>query len=158
MNKLLASVVLAAVAAFGFSVAMAGNADPVVGTWELDTSKSSFTAGEALKSQTRTYSQSGPNISLVTTTVTADGKKATTRTTYQLDGKDYPVMGSEDFDSLSAKQMDMNTAEFVLKKDGKEVGRTTRTVSADGKMLTSTMMVTTASGEKSNQKLVFHRK
>jgi hypothetical protein len=146
------------VAAFGFSVAMAGGADPVIGTWELDAGKSTFTEGAALTSQTRTYTQTGPNISLVMTTVTAEGKKGTTKATYQLDGKDYPVMGSQDYDSLTARQLDMNTAEFVLKKDGKKIGTTTRTVSADGKTLTSEMMVTGASGEKSNQKLVFHRK
>jgi hypothetical protein len=158
MNKLLVRLTLASIAAFGFAVAMAGGADPVVGTWHLDTSKSSFASGPTLKSQTRIYSQSGPSISLAMTTVTADGKEGTTRTTYQLDGKDYPVMGSADYDSLVAKQVDSNTAEFVLKKDGKKIGTTTRTLSADGKTLTSKMNMTLASGEKASQTLVFHRK
>jgi hypothetical protein len=158
MNKLLVRLVLAAVASFGLAVAMAGDADSVVGTWQLDAAKSSFASGPALKSQTRTYTQSGPRISLVMTTVGADGKEGTTKATYQLDGKDYPVMGSADYDSLTARQVDANTAEFTLKKDGKKIGTTTRTVSADGKMLTSKMNVTLPSGEKTSQTLIFHKK
>jgi hypothetical protein len=158
MNKLLVRMSLAAMAALGLAVAIAGGADPVIGTWQLDTAKSTFASGPALTSQTRTYTQSGPSISLVMKTVTADGKEGTTKTTYQLDGKDYPVMGNADYDSLTAKQVDGNTAEFILKKDGKKVGTTTRTISADGKTLTSKMNVMSASGEKTSDTLVFHRK
>jgi hypothetical protein len=157
MNKLLLRVVLAVVAASGMTIAAAGGADPVVGTWQLDATQSTFTSGPALKSQTRMYSQSGPSISLVMTSVNADGKERTTKTTYQLDGKDYPVTGSTDYDGLAAKQVDRHTAEFTLKKGGKKVGMSTRTVSADGKTLTSKMNMTLASGEKVNQTLVFHK-
>ena len=158
MNKLLLRTVFAVVAASGMTMALAGGgADPVMGTWELDASKSTFTSGPAMKSQTRTYSQSGMNISLVMKTTTADGKEGTMKTTYQLDGKDYPVTGAPDYDSLSAKQVNAHAAEFILKKDGKPVGTSTRTVSTDGKTLTSKMNVTLASGEKANQILVFHK-
>jgi len=89
--------------------------------------------------------------------MTADGKEGTMKTTYQLDGKDYPVTGAPDYDSLSAKQVDSNTAEFDLKKGGKKIGMSSRTVSADGKTLTSKMKGTTPSGEKFDQTLVFHK-
>lgn len=158
MSKLLIGAVVA-FAALICGVAIAGEpaADPVVGTWKLNLPKSTFTAGPALKSQTRTYSRSGPSITLVMKSVSADGSEATARTTYQLDNKDYPVMGSPDFDSLSAQQVDSHTAEFTLQKDGKAVGTTTRTVSKDGKTLTSKMKVTTASGEPSENILVFDK-
>lgn len=158
MRKLLLSAALAVVAAIG-SVASAGApaADPVVGTWRLNVSKSSFIAGPALKAQTRTYSQSGPSITLVMKSMGADGSEATSQTTYQLDGKDYPVKGNADFDSLSAQQVDGNTAKFTLKKGGKTVGTTRRTVSKDGKTLTSSMKLTTAKGEASENELVFDK-
>lgn len=143
----------------GMTIATAGGgADPVLGTWHLDASQSTFTAGPALKDQTRMYSQSGSKISLVMTSVMADGKHGTMKTTYQLDGKDYPVTGSPDYDALSGKQVDDHTAEFVLKKGGKKMGTSTRMVSADGKTLTSKMDLTSASGEKTDQTLVFHKK
>lgn len=158
MRTLLINAVLAfAAAASGVAIAAAPASDPVVGTWKLNASKSTFTTGPALKTQTRTYSQSGQSITLVMKTVAADGTEATTRTTYQLDGKDYPITGSPDFDSLSAHQVDSDTAEFTLKKGGKTVGTTSRTVSKDGKTLTSKMKVTTAKGEKSESTLVFDK-
>ena len=158
MNKPLLRVLLSVVAASCMTLAIGGEGkDPVLGTWQLDASESKFASGPALKSQTRTYSQSGPTISLVMKTMTADGKEGTMKTTYQLDGKDYPVTGAPDYDSLSAKQVDSHTAEFDLKKGGKKIGMSSRTVSADGKTLTSKMKGTTASGEKFDQTLVFHK-
>jgi hypothetical protein len=158
MKKLLLTAVLAIVAAASVvSIAAAADPDPVVGTWQLNASKSTFTSGPAIKSQTRTYSQSGPKITLVMKTMGADGKEATTHTTYQLNGKDFPVTGTPDYDSLSGKQVDSATAEFTLKKGGKAIGTTSRTVSKDGKTLTSKNKSTTATGEKSDYVLVFDK-
>jgi hypothetical protein len=137
--------------------ALAADPDPIVGTWQLNAAHSTFTSGPALKSQTRTYTQSGGGIALVMKTVTADGQEATTQTTYQLDGKDYPVTGTPDYDTLSAKQVNARTASFTLKKGGKAVGTTTRTVSKDGKLLTSKTKLTTAKGDKSESVMVFDR-
>src|SRR6478672_4177277 len=156
MRNLLVRVVLTVVAASGgISIAMAADSDPIVGTWQLNASKSSFTAGPAIKSQTRTYSQSGRSITLVMKTIGADGKESTTHTTYQLNGKDFPVTGTADYDTLSAKQVDSNTAEFTLKKGGKAVGTTSRTVSKDGKTLTTKTKQTSATGEKTESVMVF---
>ena len=156
MRVLLARAALAIMAA-ATSVAIAAAPDPVIGTWQLSAAKSTFTAGPAIKSQTRTYSQSGNEITLVMKSTGADGKEVATKTTYQLNGKDFPVTGSPDYDSLSATQVDSNAARFTLKKAGKAVGTTTRTVSKDGKMLTSTSKMTTAKGEMSENVLVFDK-
>jgi hypothetical protein len=158
MRKLLVPAVLAAVAVIGSAaIALAADSDPVIGTWQLNAAKSTWTSGPALKSQTRTYSQSGPSISVVIKSTGADGKEATTQATYQLDGKDYPVTGSPDYDSLSGKQVNPRTATFTLKKGGKAVGTTTRTVSKDGSTLTSKASVTTAKGEKTENVMVFDK-
>jgi hypothetical protein len=158
MRTLLISAVLVIVAvAGGVPYAAAAGADPVVGTWQLNVSKSTFTAGQAIKSQTRTYSQSGPTITLDMKTVGADGKESTTHTTYEFNGKDAPVMGNPDYDTLLPKRVDSNTAEFTLKKGGKTVGTTSRMVSKDGGTLTSKTKITTATGDKSENVLVFDR-
>ncbi|MGA2190916.1 MAG: hypothetical protein ABSH33_20550 [Steroidobacteraceae bacterium] len=139
MNSILSSVFLGALLTVGSAAIAAESAtDPVVGTWTLNVAKSKFSEGHALKSQTRTYSQSADGITLNMKTVGADGKETTTQTTYHLDGKDYPITGRPDFDSLSGKQISPNTASFTLKKGGKTVGTTRRTVSKDGKTLTTT--------------------
>ena len=158
MRTLLIAAALAAVAVMGsVTTALAADSDPVVGTWQLNAAKSTWTSGPAVKSQTRTYSQSGPSITLVMKTVGPDGKESTSQTTYQLDGKDYPVSGSADYDSLTAKQVNPRTATFTLKKGGKAVGTTTRTVSKDGKTLTAKSSVTTAKGEKAESVTVFDK-
>jgi hypothetical protein len=141
----------------GAAVAVAADSDPVIGSWQLNAAKSTWTSGPAVKSQNRTYSQSGPSISVVIKSTGADGKEATTQTTYQLDGKDYPVTGAPDYDSISGKQVNPRTATFTLKKAGKAVGTTTRTVSKDGKLLTSKASLTTAKGDKTENVMVFDK-
>jgi len=158
MRPLLRLAIVGFIATVGaLAIAVASEADPVVGTWQLDAAKSTFTNSPAAKSQTRTYSQSGGSITLVMKTVGADGKESTVQTTYQLDGKDYPVTGAQDYDSLSGKQVNPRTASFTLKKGGKAVATTTRTVSKDGKHLTSKMSSTTATGEKSESVMQFDK-
>jgi hypothetical protein len=158
MRKLLVLAVLAIASAIGgAAIAAAAVPDPVIGTWQLNVSKSTFKPGPAFKSQARTYSQSGQSITLVVKTVGADGKEITSQTTYQLDGKDYPVTGTPNYDSLSVKQVDSNTVKFTTKKAGKVVQTGSRTVSKDGKTLTHKSKGTTAKGEKSEDVLVFDK-
>jgi hypothetical protein len=158
MRKLIISAALALItAASGVVIAEAPASDPVIGSWKMDASKSTFTGSPALKSQTRTYSQSGQSITLVMKSTSADGKEVTTRMTYQLDGKDHPVTGNPDFDSISGQQVDSNTATFTQKKGGKRVGTSNRTVSKDGKTLHVQSSLTTAKGENSESVLVLNK-
>jgi len=158
MRPLHARAIVGFVASVGaIASAYAADSDPVVGTWRLNVAKSTFAAGSALKSQTRTYTQSGPSITLVMKTVAADGKESTLKTTYQLDGKNHPVTGAPDYDSLSGKQLNPHTASFTLMREGKAVGRTSRTVSHDGKQMTSKFSATSAKGERSESVMVFDR-
>jgi hypothetical protein len=157
MYKPIVRAVLIFFLASGVAIAADPASDPVIGTWRLNAAKSTFTSGPALKSQTRTYSQNGQRIGLVMKSTSADGKETTGETMYQYDGKDYPVTGSPDFDSLSAQQVDSHTVKFTMKRGGKPVGTTTRTVSKDGKTLTTKQKVTTASGGESDHVLVFDR-
>ena len=158
MKMLIMRAVLAFMAAAS-AVVLAGSpaSDPVIGTWELDAAKSTFNAGPELKRETRTYSQAESGITLVMKSVDADGKEATGRMTYQMDGKDYPVKGNPNVDSISAQQVDSHSARFTLKKGGKPVGSSTRTVSKDGKTLRTTMKMSTVSGEKIDTVLVFNK-
>jgi hypothetical protein len=158
MRKLLVLADLAIVSAIGGAgVAAAAVPDPVIGTWQLNVSKSAFKPGPAFKSQVRTYSQSAQGITLVIKTVGADGKEMTSQTTYQLDGKDYPWTGNPDVDSGSVTQVDSNTAKFALKKAGKVIQAGSRTVSKDGKTLTLKSKGTTAKGVEFENVLVFDK-
>ena len=158
MKILLSNVFLAALIAIGTATSVfAADPDPIIGTWKLNPAKSVFAGIPALKSQTRTYSGSGPEFTLVITTVSGEGKETTTRATYRLNGKDFSSMGNPDFDSLSGVQIDTNTAEFTLKRAGNPIGRIRRTVSTDGKTLTINFVVTNADGVKTSSLSVFDR-
>lgn len=158
MTKILTSIFLGTLITIGGAAIAAGTAvDPVVGTWKLNVAKSTFKAGPTLKSQTRIYSQSTQGITLNMKTVGADGKETASQATYHLDGKEYPVTGSPDYDSLSGKQVDGNTAEFKLIRAGKAVGTTRRKVSEDGKTLTVDFKITDAKGDKTQNLMVFDK-
>jgi hypothetical protein len=137
MNTILKGLLLTTALACS-GIALAAGADPVIGTWKLDAAKSKMAADNTIKSQTRVYTQSADGITVTITSVGADGKEATTKATYKLDGKVYPATGSPLYDGLSGKQVDAATAEFSLMKGGKAVGATKRVISADGRTLTST--------------------
>jgi len=142
----------------GASVALAATAaDPAVGTWKLNVDKSKFAAGGALKSQTRTYAQTDDGLKLTYTGVTADGSTASGESTYKYDGKDYPISGSGDYDTLAVKRVNSHTASSVQKKAGKQVGTTTRTVSKDGNTLTLTHKGKNAKGEVDDSTMVYDK-
>jgi hypothetical protein len=143
--------------ACGILIAQAAGSDAVVGTWQLNVAKSKFIAGPAIKSQTRTYSQSGNSITLEMKSVGADGTESDTHTTYEMNGKDFPITGNADFDALSGHKSSSRTATFNLKRGGKHVGSTTRTVSTDGKTMTTKTNLTNAKGERTQNVLVFDK-
>jgi len=154
MKRLLLFATLSLFAASAFAAAAA---DPVVGTWQLNVAASKFKSGAAPKAQMRTYAQSGDEITVTIKSTGADGKEGLTQATYRLDGKDYPVKGNPDYDSLSGKQLNSHAASFQLKRAGKVVGKTSRTVSHDGKKLTSGTRLAGADGGHTSNVMVFDR-
>src|SRR5262245_54009199 len=83
MRPLIVCTILAAlIGVIDVRMAAAADADPVVGTWQLNPGKSTFKSGPAITNQTRTYSQSGDEITLEMKSVSADGKEIKSHTTY----------------------------------------------------------------------------
>jgi hypothetical protein len=155
MKPLLGTLALGALVAISSAaIAARGAADPVIGTWVLNTAKS--TGATLPKSETRTYTASADGIVLSWKRVGADGKETSVQTTFKYDGKDYPVTGSPDFDTVSVKRVNGHTVDSIQKRMGKAVGTTKRTVSKDGKTLTLVSKLTTAQGERTST-LVYER-
>jgi hypothetical protein len=136
------------------STAFAANA--VVGTWKLNVAKSKF-SDTALKSQTRTYSETAQGITLDEKSVGADGKEMSEHLTLMYDGKDYPITGNPNADSISGKMTDVRTSDLTLKKGGKVVSSVHRVVSADGETLTVHNWGTRADGKAFDDTLVFDK-
>jgi hypothetical protein len=159
VNKLLKAFLIGAVIAGGLgAVVMAADApDPVVGTWTLNTAKSKFTPGPAAKSQTRTYAETAQGTAMTFTGVAANGSPMSGKSTFKYDGKDYKITGSADYDTLSLKRLNGSTVRADLKKSGKVVGTTVRTLSGHGKVLTLASKGTGATGAAFDNVMVFDK-
>ena len=79
------------------------------------------------------------------------------KSTFKADGKDYPLTGAANFDSLSLKQVDDHTVQSTQKKGSKVIGTTTRTVSKDGKVLTLASKGTSATGVAYDNVMVYDK-
>jgi hypothetical protein len=146
MNKLSQLLVVGSLVVLG-SGAPAFAAQSMAGTWTLNLEKSKFDPGPGPKSQTRTYADSADGTVLTFTGVGADGSAFSGQSTFKYDGKDYPITGSADYDTLSLKRVNGTTVKSLQKKDGKVVGRTIRTISGHGKVLTLDSRGKNASGK-----------
>jgi len=148
--------VVLAVAGVGVTWAV-DQADPIVGTWTLNLANSKFSPGPAPKSQTRTYSKSDDGISLTVTGVAADGSAISQQSTFKYDNKAYPITGAPNYDAISLKRVNGSTVKAAMMKAGKQVGTTTRTISAHGKVLTLSTKATGADGKAYDDVAVFDK-
>ena len=140
--KRLAFASAVAIICLGFPGLMLAQDNPVVGSWKLNLEKSKFTSNPAPKSLTRTVSADGDKVKYVFAGEAADGSAMSYSFTVMYDGKDYEVTGAGmpyGADHIAIKRVSSHKYSAILKKEGKIVGTSTSTVSADGKMTTLLM-------------------
>ena len=121
--------------------------DPRIGTWKLNAGKSKYDPGPPPQSLTVKVEPAGQGEKVTAEFVNMDGTRATTVYTANFDGKDYPLTGSQNANTVSLKRIDARTTERIDKKDGKVVLNYTRVVSQDGKTMTVTTKGTNAQGQ-----------
>ena len=156
MNRFLQTLTLGFVFALG-AVTVAAAADLAIGTWTLNVDKSKFHDGTAPKSMTRTYSAGAAGTDMKVTGVAADGTAIAQTATLTYDGKDCAITGAAAYDTLSLKKINGTTVKSELKKDGKIVGHSTRTISGKGKVLTLSTALKTAKGGTTHDVAVFDK-
>jgi hypothetical protein len=71
--------------------------------------------------------------------------------------EEYPVSGSDDFDTITLQQINDHTVQATLKKSGKVVSTARRVVAKDGKMMTLTITGTNAKGQKMKNTAVYEK-
>jgi hypothetical protein len=157
MNKLFQWLAISAMLVFGLtSVASAAQApDPAIGTWKLNLEKSKYAEGAAPKSESRTYVATAVGTTTTVTGVAADGSAISQSATLTYDGKDDAWTGSTTFDTVSLKKVNGTTVKAELKKDGKVVGHSTRTISDKGMVLTLSAAIKTAKGGTTHEVAVY---
>ena len=130
--------------------------DPQIGTWKLNEAKSKLTP-DAGKNTSVVYEAAGDQVKVVIDGTDKDGKPTHNEWTGKFDGKDYAVTGDPKSDMRSYKQIDSNTMQFVIKKDGKTTVTGRITVAADGKSRTVTANGTDAHGKKAHEKAAYDK-
>jgi hypothetical protein len=133
-------------------------ADPWMGTWKLNESKSKL-APHTGKNHTVVYS--GGMMGKVKVTVDgtdADGKAAHNEWSGKFDGKDYAVKGdTSQGDMRSYTKVNDHTLDMTVKKEGKVTGTGKIVVAADGKSRTVTLNGTNAKGKKVKSVAVYDK-
>ena len=128
------------------------------GTWKLNVAKSKFSPGPAPKSMTVTYSAAGADGTKIVVDVTpGTGAAQHWEMTPSYDGKESPVKGNPNAETISVKRINDLTTESTFKKGGKVTSVNHRALSADGKTLTITSKGVTEEGKPRNDVQVFEK-
>jgi hypothetical protein len=145
--------------ALAITTVAALGADNTLGIWKLDVAKSKYTpAPMPIKSLTLTREASDGGVKHTTKGERADGTAINASYTAKYDGKDVPVAGNSQYDSIAIRQVNANTLTDERKKTGGPYKATGRTVvSNGGKTMTTTTKGTNADGKEFTQALVFDK-
>src|SRR5712691_4865610 len=156
-RAIIVGVVVAGVLGTGILSVSAQASDPRIGTWKLNVAKSKYSPGPAPQSQSLKVEAAGKGEKVTSEAVGADGKTTKAEYTANFDGKDYPITGNPNSDTVSLKRIDARTTERIDKKDGKVTLRLKRVVSTDGKTMTVTVKGKDAKGQDVNNTIMFEK-
>jgi hypothetical protein len=131
-------------------------ADPQMGTWKLNESKSKITPGTVKNTQV-VYSSMFGQVKIKTDGIDGKGKPSQTGWSGKFDGKDYPVTGDPNADARSYTKVNERTLSITNKKNGKITGTGRIVISADGKSRTVTLTGSTPKGKKFKNVVVYDK-
>jgi hypothetical protein len=151
----------------GFAVAVASAlfaagavcaaADLTVGTWKLNAAKSKYTPAAQARYETITIETAGDNMKVILDGTDSAGQKVHAQWTGKYDGKDYPVTGSPDVDSLAYTKLDDGHYDSTNKRGGKVTGTAKIVYSADGKTRTVTSSGSNPKGDRVGATAVYDK-
>jgi hypothetical protein len=133
-------------------------ADPLMGTWNLNESKSKLTRGTS--KNTKVVYDSRLIRDKVTVTgdgVDADGKPVHSEWKGRFNGKDYEVTGDPSSDMRSYTKVNDQTLNMIVKKGGNVVAQGRIVVAADGKSRVVTLTGTTQKGKRFTNTAVYDK-
>jgi hypothetical protein len=128
--------------------------DPMVGTWEVNLSKSTYNPGPAPKSAINRFEPWEDGMKGTIDIVDAQGNKIHSEASVKFDGKDYSLKGSPIADTVSVKRINERQSDIVWKKGGKVVMTGKSVISADGRTTTVTQTGTDPQGRAVNNVIV----
>ena len=142
-----AAMLCAAISLHAAQSASTTKDDPIIGTWQLNVTKSNYVPGPGPVSETRTYKR-GPNgVEGAIERRFADGRSERIEYVAEFD-RVYPVSGTDAYDHILLKRLDERTAQAVLSHAGRVYGVARRVVAPSGTRMTITLNRETSSGSK----------
>ena len=135
----------------------AAAADQQSGTWKMNPAKSKYSPGPAPKSVTLKVDSDENNIKITVDGTNADGSPTHVEYSAKFDGKDYPITGVPNADTVSVKRISATTIQSTSKKAGQVVMTVTSTVSKDGRTRTSTFKGKDPQGNDVNNVVVYDK-
>lgn len=156
MQMRIAAVLAFSAVFFFIQGGLAATDDLEMGAWQLDPAKSAYSSGQPPQAELLTIEPWGTNgIKLRAEITDAQGKTRIAAYSASFDGKDVPITGVPDADTVSLKRIDIYTTQRIYKKAGKVTTIMTRVVSKDGKTQTNTTTGTDVKGERVHQVTFF---
>ena len=153
MFAVLATLVLVALA---LNVS-ATPADEHSGTWKMNPAKSNYNPGPAPKSITVKIASDADNMKLTSDGIDAAWKPTHVEYTAKFDGKDYPITGIPNADTVALERLDASTIRSTTKKGDQVVMTVTSVISKDGKTRTATFKGKNAEGLDVNNVVVYDK-
>jgi hypothetical protein len=135
------SVLLLMVLAIASAALVAQTADPLIGVWNCDVFKSTYTTGQPPLRRTITFEAVGDSLHFTQETTSEGFNTSETvklEYTAKIDGKDYPILNSG-LDTIALKRIDATTIE----RTGKIKGMPTETAVMKLSNRNKTMTITT---------------
>ena len=135
----------------------AAPADEHSGTWKMNPAKSNYSPGPAPKSITVKIVSDADNMKLTSDGIDAAGKPTHVEYTAKFDGKDYPITGIPNADTIALERLDASTIRSTTKKGDQVVMTVTSAISKDGKTRTATFKGKNAEGLDVNNVVVYDK-
>ena len=140
-----------------FSTALFAADNPYVGTWKLNTAKSKFSPGTAMKEATVTFEAVGDQMKRTLVGIGPDGEQLNQSGTIPWDGKDHKIDAPNGPSIMVAVKKTNRTLDVTVKQDGKLVDTIKVVVSKDGKTMTATDKGEDQKGRKLDNTEVFEK-
>jgi hypothetical protein len=131
--------------------------DPMLGTWRVNLSKSTYSPAPAPKSASAKFEAWEDGMKATIDVVDAQGNNIHAESAAKFDGKDYPLKGSPIADAISLKRASERQTDIVWKNGGTVTMTGKSVVSADGKTMTVTQTGKDPQGRAVNNVVVYDK-
>ena len=139
------------------AIALAQATDPAMGTWTLNSDKSRYKPGPPFRSLVVKFEPAGDGVKMTNELVNAEGISIKSRYTAYYDGKDYPISGLPNIDTVALTKLAGGAVHRTDKQGERIVQTFVRSVAADGATMTIRQRGTSGSGEAYDNFLVFDK-